>query len=154
MNALREAWIRDLEANNGKQGRGQLTTIEGDTELDCCLGRVCKIVQATYPDKVTRFTFNNSIFYSMIGAFERDDILPEEIAKIVGLRTDDGSFWVDSMAYDVIRQIAANKDISYTLPIINDAYSLINLNDTLHFTFPEIAQVIRANPPGLFVEPT
>jgi hypothetical protein len=152
MNALREAWIRDLEANNGKQGQGQLTTVEGDTEFDCCLGRACKIVQKAYPDKVKKFTFNESIFYTMMDSFERDDILSDEIAKAIGLSTGEGSFRVDSIACDVIRQIAANKGIPYTLPQINDTYSLTMLNDTLHFTFPEIARVIRANPPGLFVE--
>lgn len=121
---VRNLWIADLEANGDKQGKGSLHNLQTNTY--CCLGRLCVLAVAhgVIPEPVESESL-------MVYDFKRSK-LPDKVRKWAGLSSVDGNF---SSAY-----------------LDNSLYGGMNLwrlNDRWDYSFQEIANVIRSEPPGL-----
>lgn len=112
-------WVEALRSGEFKQTEGALCA----RGRHCCLGVGCELairsgVTINRDDRQTRVAFDN---------FE--DVLPDQVIKFLGLKSDDGHF------------IAAGH-IHKTLAAINDAGT----------SFLEIADIIESEPEGLFVK--
>ncbi len=126
-----DQWINALESDIYQQTRGQLR----DGDAMCCFGVLCDISGVS--------VWTNEVYMGEEG------ILPDEVVKWIGLSTSKGNFYLDSTWILSLPEHIRNK-LELTVNSNNNSYTcLITLNDN-DWTFKEIAELIRFNPPGLF----
>lgn len=136
MNKYAKTWVKALESGKFRQGRQVLTARKNKALAHCCLGLACHI---------NREELSSTKVGSCISYDRQASVLPEFMVDKLGLGTCGGGFVVDKTVAALINGIAGMQ-----LVYPGDKYDLITLNDKNRFTFKEIAQVIRAKPPGLF----
>lgn len=121
-----EKYLQMLESGDYQQVQMYLCKIEEGVRKYCCLGIACLLHGA----KEEQCVDAGSNFISFDG---EKDYLPTEVQKYLRFRGHDGG------------EFAWN---GYFLD-----QSLIDLNDSRHLTFKEIAAVIREDPSRVFLEP-
>lgn len=131
---IKQEWLEELRSGNLKQGNGRLTYRNPDdgSELDCCLGVLCKIaVKHGITSVVVRpFEDQETIAY---GTLDDVAILPENVAQWASItRSGDLHTVFENEHYDPDASSGIGKEIS----------SLTEMNDA-GYTFAEIADVIE-----------
>jgi len=111
---VKEKWLKALRSGEYKQTKGQLKDEKGY----CCLGVLCELHRKTVKQKGCKWNLYNS--YLGTGS-----ILPEKVMKWAGMETESGR---------LPKRIERKSKY---------AHNLIDLNDTLNFSFKQIAQVIE-----------
>ncbi len=133
-------WIDALEGDLYQQTTGTLR--RGDAM--CCLGVVCNISD-----------ISNWMSDRYIG---EKDVLPDEVINWIGLSSPKGKFyftpaWILSLPERIKNKLESASDIQLDNLVNNHldtSYTyLTTLNDN-GWTFKEIAELIRYNPPRLF----
>lgn len=118
--ALRK-WVAKLRDPNSKQTVGRLGTADGRR---CCLGVACDVAveNGVIPaPHIPQGSPDLSIFYGSLGA---ESILPHEVSEWLGIEMDPILGYADS-----------EKEI--------DAQRATFFNDSLGWTFPQIADAIE-----------
>ena len=125
LTAEQEAWLKDLETTDAKQGKSALRST---TDEFCCLGRACVVldVEASIGEKYISNTATQVWFYNGSWA-----ILSPNTQRRLGLKSGSGGFGHPVHLNGVVY------------------HSLANMNDA-GLTFKEIAAFIRANPNEVF----
>ena len=118
-----EAWLRDLETTDAKQGKEYLhiRTKDGDDEF-CCLGRACVVMNV--PETIE---MNVGMFSGQYVKF-----LSPELYRRMRLISEDGL---------LKEQVIING---------NECESLVDMNDIGNLSFKQIAAYIRGNPWNVF----
>lgn len=121
-------WVVALRSGRYKQGRGNLTTIDGSEVRHCCLGVACMLYQEWVRQDRFKITFDGrELAYN-----GEENYLPEEVQEWLGLRDNRGTYWAGS-----------NVPSRFTLAGRNDDGA----------SFEEIAAIIESEPAGLFGDP-
>ncbi len=126
--------VAALRSGQYKQTRSQLRKTL--PEAYCCLGVACDIFRRD-EEIAERFreAFDGTpLDWDGVAFLDADTQLPEDVAEYYGFRTQEGAFWIDG-------------------PAGTDFATLIDLNDSAKKSFAEIADVIEAEPRGLFIDP-
>ncbi len=124
-------WINALESDSYQQATRQLR----DGDAMCCLGVLCHISGVS--------DWTDEIYMGETG------VLPEDVLKWIGLSSAKGKFYLSSTWILSLPEHIKNK-LESTVNSDNHLYTyLVALNDH-NWTFKEIAELIRYNPPGLF----
>ena len=124
-------WIDALESDIYQQTTKRLRC--GDSM--CCLGVLCHVSGVS--------DWTNEEYMGKIGS------LPDDVVKWVDLSSPDGKFyfpsaWILSLPEHIKNKLEATVKYDYS------SYTyLVTLNDN-GWTFKEIAELLRYNPPGLF----
>lgn len=131
--ALRESarkWVQALRSGEYKQGIGALKGLNKDGEQTyCCLGVACDIyAKETGLAWEVRLDGSNRFYF-----LGKTGLLPYEVQKWLGLKTDDGLY----------RKFSPDDHYGCTRTLTGD-------NDGSRFTFEEIASLIESEPEGLF----
>ena len=125
-------WIDALESDVYQQTTGRLRR----NDAMCCLGVLCQVSN-----------ISNWVYGEYIGETKR---LPSKVAEWIGFSSRKGIFYITPEWIQSLPEHIKNKLES---TIKNNYYSshtyLVTLNDN-DWTFKEIAELIRFNPPGLF----
>lgn len=152
MNKNAEVWIKALRSGEYSQITGSLSKTERDGSGSeetgfCCLGVACDLfnkfimIEGELDRWVSpeRKTYNDSGSSIFVRQFKDDSVsgecgyedaqLPHEVQSWLGLTSNSGEFKES----------------------IGDLYSLADLNDTLTYSFDEIADIIEKEPDGLFI---
>ena len=138
-----DEWLKALRSGEYKQGKSALRS---EKDEYCCLGVLSNLQLDTAGCKWVP----NGDVYELTGApgYFRIGTVLEEIRSTVGLRDHRGGF----TSTRELRAKALAKGIK--LPEHdgwdNEAFSLIELNDTLGWSFSQIADLIELHPPNLF----
>lgn len=137
---LLKSWLKALRSGKYVQGRNHLRC--GD--YFCCLGVLCDLVKddhsrwlAVEKDHISQ--------YSYAGGMAEDGILPDALAKALGLQYHTGRFVVTEELY---KQFPKLPNPAYEPGQIS--CTLIALNDEHKWTFAEIADLVEARPRGMF----
>lgn len=121
----RKAWVRVLRSGKYKQGYGLLHYQRGETERFCCLGVLCDLAVKKgiiSKDDVDSHAVGSTIVFS----YQSEETgLPPDVTNWIGLNDSIGS---------MKKGILASK------------------NDTRKYSFERIADLIEAEPEGLFKE--
>lgn len=123
------ALVEDLETNGHLQGREVLTALQQDCdppEIDCCLGRACKLAKAE------RTVRDGMVYY---GARRDQCFMPVEVKEYFGFYDHCGS------------HRDGGEGVNDSKP------SMLSMNDVLKLSFKEIAARLRANPEHYFMGP-
>lgn len=161
MNENAKKWVEALRSGDYKQATGVLTRVndKGEPESHCCLGVACQVaIENGVPLELTiredTSSYEDSEYENMetppkiIGYVEeafgpgisQTSVLPPIVQKWLGLTTLEGTF-DEPIVVD-------REDDYYTLP----CEALTELNDKARYTFEQIADVIEAEPEGLFTD--
>ena len=124
-NKAQEAWLQDLEKTRAKQGAGSLH----DSAGWCCLGRACKVLGASVHRESDEYIGIDWVEY---WDGEGDRLSKKMIAKL---------HMRDSMGY-----IEGND----RYPELRGYHCLSHINDSLGWSFKQIAKWIRKNPEAVF----
>ena len=127
MNDLAIAWLDALRSGKYKQGNGKLL---GDNFAYCCLGVACDLFQKMYGEGewVEACSGESGFRFSIDGESERGR-LPVRVKNALGLAERDGGYH--------------DKD--------NNRYTTLLAQNDDGVPFSEIADIIEAEPEGLFV---
>lgn len=133
-------WITALESDIYKQARGQLR----DGNAMCCMGVACDI--SNISDWIDEQYINET------------GILPNEVIEWLGISDHKGKFylnptWILNLPEHIRNKLELTMHPyykSFSEAVKNYTYiSLVTLNDD-DWTFKDIAELMRYNPPGLF----
>jgi hypothetical protein len=140
LNAFASQWCDNLESGNFRQTDGCLSRETGE---DCCLGVGAKTCGFKPQFHTVGLQVNEGHYDPWMGGLSF-------CHEMLGLRTSDGAFLLTQKTLELLRVI---KPLFKTnMKAANGAtISLVALNDLYDFDFKQIAQVIRAEPEGLFV---
>lgn len=134
---LQEEWVEALLSGEYEQTQHALHNDEGF----CCLGVGCETVLEFGID--VPVSFREDVRHYLYD--DNSNLLPQSVQMLLGLRTIDGEFIIDS---EEILKIIETVDV---YPNIGDQAQLANLND-LGLCFEDIARIIQLRPKGLFVD--
>lgn len=163
MEEIINTWLSKLESRQYKQGSGSLRNIQDEY---CCLGILCEISKlGDWEESIANTSYGGT--EPIFRYFNEESFLPSEVQEVSKIRSGSGNFqitdeWWEQLPEEVKEKIGPylrdqnNRSISqgrnptpkYYLPRED---SLAGLNDA-HIEFRVIAEVIRSNPKGLFVE--
>jgi hypothetical protein len=144
---LRADLCAALRSGLFEQGKGYLSfrnRENGPTKM-CCLGVACTLVQA--PTKKS-FQLCETLYVDIWGEFKSES-LPQDIMEAYGFRTAHGQFTVTSELEKKFPQLQKNAFIGSEG---KRQAALTELNDSFDWTFKQIADLIEAEPEGLFVD--
>ncbi len=130
-NELQLAWLAALRSGKYKQGDGQLAIADSSKHVKyCCLGVACVIARkiGLMDLPKTKRTYSDDIFFG-----GEDNLLPECMVNPLRLRSVGGKL---KKAFQVKGERIAD---------------LTDMNDTLKWTFTQIADYIETNPENVFV---
>lgn len=128
----RKLWLDALESGRFKQTTGTLTLLDGIKKSHCCLGVAC--VVAAKDIKIVKKTCGQWVDYD-----EEGSTMPSSVMDYFGFRTNDGTF---SKAIKV--------PVNTAHIVANEAYGLVELNDTRKMSFKQIAEIVKKNPAKLW----
>lgn len=120
---LRRQWVAALRSGEFTQTRGYLC----HKGRYCCLGIACEVFDRAFPGELEREVLTDRITFN-----NHATLLPDVVRHAVGITYAGGDFVVSSLDDE-------------------DESSLAERNDD-GATFAEIADLIEARPPGLFIE--
>lgn len=125
LNKNAKLWVEALRSGKFKQTTGRLAA---KGHKFCCLGVACEVAIANgvKVKKEKPESDDGDIMYD-----GSDDVLPVSVQKWLGLKNIAGTF-------------------AHQLEEFPNMFSLIDMNDTGHMKFKEIADVIESKPKGLF----
>lgn len=131
LNAHAKAWVAALRSKEYKQGRKALCKLVKESPLYCCLGVACdlyrKEVQGTWGSSESSLPTYRT--FTAVKGDSEGELLPNAVAKWLGLASIDGLFFFEGG---------------------HDGATLVGINDTKGSTFNKIANLIEAEPEGLF----
>ncbi len=132
LNGFQKQWIAALRSGDFQQCRGSLCQVKEDRLSFCCLGVACEMVAnmdvgIRRVQKSTRITFD--------GEFAG---LPPNVWPLLKVGSSEGTFKTPV----IFHAPCADVEIS----------SLIGLNDSLGWTFSQIADYVEQNPENVFTE--
>jgi len=137
----RAKWLAALRSGDYSQDTGQLQGGDGF----CCLGVACDVFQKEtglkLPVNQLGYIAGGSLFSYEDEDLGADFVSPSEVQEWLGLRHRAGEF--EQKVLDGLGLIPE---------LHKHVHSLVSLNDTALMTFEQIADVIEANPAGLFEE--
>jgi hypothetical protein len=141
LNEFASQWCDNLESGNFRQTQDCLSRVTGE---DCCLGVGAKTCgfKPQFNRQMAVPTLEGHYDAAMGGLSFCHEML--------GLRTSDGSFPLTQKTLKLLKSIKPGF-MPHMKTATMIAISLVLLNDIYDFTFKQIAQVIRAEPEGLFV---
>jgi hypothetical protein len=90
-----DAWVAALREPDRRQTRGVLHKTDGINDSYCCLGVACKILAATFPDKVTAERVGGLVRYGVSGGGGSSYTLPIGMNNLV----DASENWGDTAYY-------------------------------------------------------
>lgn len=122
------AWLDDLRTPGRKQGRGRLSTDDGD----CCMGRACYVAI----DCGVAVNAERDFVDGYTGFDGADFLLPESVQSVLGLQEDNGRYGTDTT--DTLVTLNDHGD---TFPQIADAIE--KYARTLFVNGDEVAQWIE-----------
>ncbi len=140
-------WIDALESGDYQQATGRLR--RGDAM--CCLGVACHI------SNISNWTNDKYI--------GETEILPNKVVKWLGISGSEGQegqegqfyftrAWILSLPEHIKNKLKSTLKYSYVRPfsyvVDNNARTYLSMLNDHGWTFKEIAELIRSNPPGLF----
>lgn len=138
-----DAWLRDPEH---KQADGKLRAV-GREKSYCCLGGLCEVAKASGL-KGTWFKTPETkhwVFGRKRGDYQATGgVLPGFVADWMGPNSEFGTNPLLAVPDSLLEKVT-NK--AY---FVHGKISATSLNDTFHFTFPEIADCVRATWPEAF----
>lgn len=152
-----EDWIADLRSGKYKQWKGMLECSAGY----CCLGVLAANLEV---EGVVRQVNDDCVAYyeheldHNSGVVLSSEVLPQQMATAVGLRSLLGAFYIRRLDPEVYARVLDSLD-EHRLGDVKHAYdtdstiSLAALND-YGVPFEVIADVIEARPERLFVDGT
>lgn len=129
----RKKWVEALRSGKYKQGKEYLAQEIGEETVFCCLGVACELVTPEH-EQAYKYSFAAGTQVKSYRNSTRD--LPPVVMKALGLRCKSGGFFNTG-------KIATGR---------RGYESLVHCNDKLNLTFNEIADIIEAEPQGLFDE--
>ena len=120
-----DKWVAALRSGNYKQTQGRLKK----EDAFCCLGVLCDIVKDKVKGKWVKteeasYYAGADIFAIENGLKNEDEIIPEEVMNLTGLKTPSG-------------HLAKKENLA------GDIDSLVDLNDAQKYNFEQIADVIE-----------
>lgn len=90
----RAVWVQELRSGRHQQGTGQLHRKTPDGDRLCCLGVACVVaVERGWVDLDVLMGARDDVLYD-----EHVVVLPENVRRVYGLRTDSGYFRGSSLA--------------------------------------------------------
>jgi hypothetical protein len=117
----RKKWIAALRSGKYKQGYGRLNI---GNEF-CCLGVACEL--AYFEGVVTKQEDNYSYYYCYNKSF---NTLPESVIDWLGIITESG-------------RLKEKIEIKNPNDTLESLWSLVDVNDSIKFTFNDIADLIE-----------
>ena len=136
MNANAQSWVDALRSGRFEQGQTALHRERpGETDTFCCLGVACQLaIEAGVDVEVTRVESDERVCYGDLGG--SPSYLPKPVQEWLGLASSSGDY------YEVADE---DDEEGY------DKNTLASRNDH-DADFDEIADIIEAEPEGLFEE--
>ena len=159
MNKAAAAWVASLRTTDLKQAHYNLKEGKDDDMSYCCLGVACEM-SGTGIWALGK-PFDDVYGYVVLGEAAPFGCLPPAIREEYGLRTEVGEFEVTDEWLAQFRKRYARTAVvfdEYMSERLTNVAALAWLNDWQNkyrefpFTFAMIADIIEAQPPGLFVD--
>lgn len=138
MNEKAEQWVKALEGGTYKQGHSYLRH-----HGFCCLGVACDV-----HDSSRWAGANKALYFDPSDGKHRNDYLPMDLQRALGLMTPKGHFDPKSLPRPLLTELRGALGEGRAPGWLPN--SLVALNDA-SIPFDLIAKVIRAEPTGLFV---
>lgn len=152
---LRAELVAALRSGKYTQGHGYLSyrSCENGPAKMCCLGVACQLIREpdrkSYPMGVGHYIdlWRGGMAGDMVGS--TGIVLTSDIQKLYGFATSNGFFIVTT---ELLKKFPTLDKCISTNAKGQRTSSLTHLNDTLGWTFKEIADLIEAEPEGMFVD--
>lgn len=144
---IQELWAAKLESGEYQQTHNRLR----QGKKMCCLGVGCDISGlGKWVEESGEFYFEQSGggIADGVSTPSKSVILTPAVQEWLGLTHDNAQFDMTQEAIDLLKQHQHNTDT--WLYEVGDKFSLAHFND-YGWPFAVIAQIIRLEPPGLFV---
>lgn len=139
MNDNAKALVAALRSGKYEQGQDTLRT--GDGKF-CCLGVACDISGLGRWNTSELMSYGA---YEVVGGDANDVYLPMEVREWLGFGTTTGAFDADELPEELTERLR-----SYAALIESDGTSTLALMNDNRIPFEVIADVIEAEPAGLF----
>ena len=134
---FRTEWINALRSNLYPQGCGKLRS-DGPTTAYCCLGVGCEVAMKMGLLKLER----SSGGYRNEEGYESTIFMPDNLAEIV-FDAKMNSFFITKEMFDWINERSPEDTTALIHVRAGGLASFVTLNDSLHLTFPQIADFIE-----------
>lgn len=134
---FRTEWINALRSDIYPQTCGKLRR-DGLTTAYCCLGVGCEVAIKTGLIKLER----SSGGYRNEAGYESTIFLPDDLAETV-FAAKMNSFFITREMFDWLNERSPEDVIALVHVRPRSLASFVTLNDSLHLTFPQIADFIE-----------